>query len=68
MSRNLFGHSPEKSKKFPGVDLNSVFVLLCFVVCFVFVGVGGPGGGFGAPAGGFFSTGSSSALRYFYLY
>ena len=27
-----------------------------------------PGGGFGGPGGGFFSTGSSSALRYFYLY
>ena len=28
----------------------------------------GRGGGFGGPGGGFFSTGSSSALRYFYLY
>ena len=24
-----------------------------FVFCFVFVGLGGPGGGFGAPGGGF---------------
>ena len=24
-----------------------------FVSCFVFVGLGGPGGGFGAPGGGF---------------
>ena len=29
------------------------------VVCFVFVGLGGPGGGFGAPGGGF-SDGRSS--------
>ena len=43
------------------------FVFVLFF-CFVFVGFGGPGGGFGAPGGGFFSAGSSSALRYFYLY
>ena len=29
------------------------------VFCFVFVGLGGPGGGFGAPGGGF-RTGKSS--------
>ena len=31
-------------------------------------GSGGPGVGLGGPVGGFFSTGSSSALRYFYLF
>ena len=44
------------SKEFrpkPGVDLNSVFLFSCFVLCFVFVGFDGPGGGFGAPGGGF---------------
>ena len=34
-------------------------LFLCFVFCFVFVGSGGPGGGFGAPGGGF-RTGRSS--------
>ena len=33
-----------------------------FVCCFVFVGLGGPGGGFGAPGGGFFNLSSSSGL------
>ena len=31
----------------------------CFVLCFVFVGLGGPGGGFGAPGGGFSGSRSS---------
>ena len=30
-----------------------------FVFCFVFVGLGGPGGGFGAPGGGFSGSRSS---------
>ena len=33
-----------------------------FSFCFVFVALGGPGGGLGGPGGGFFSTGSSSGL------
>ena len=33
-----------------------------FVFCFVFLGLGGPGGGFGAPGGGFFSLSSSGDL------
>ena len=37
----------------PGSKLNSVFLLFCFVFCFVFYGLGGTGGGFGAPGGGF---------------
>ena len=41
--------------------------LFLFSFRFVFVGLGGPCGGFGAPGGGFFSAGSSSALGYFYL-
>ena len=35
---------------------------LCFVFRVVFVGLGGPGGGFGDPGGVFFGTGSSSGL------
>ena len=50
-----------------GSELNSDFLLFCFVFCFVFVGFGGPGGGFGAPGGGF-SIGKSSATRYCYRY
>ena len=33
-----------------------------FVVCFVFVGLGGTGGGCGAPGGDFFSRSSSGGL------
>ena len=51
-----------------GSELNSDVLFFCFVFCFVFFGLGGPGGGFDAAGGGFFSTGSSSALRYFFLF
>ena len=40
-------------KHLAGSKLNSVFLLFCFVFCFVFYGFGGTGGGFGAPGGGF---------------
>ena len=33
--------------RIPGSELNSDFLLFCFVFCFVFLVFGGPGGGFG---------------------
>ena len=45
-------------------ELNSDFLLFCFVFCFVFVGLGGPGGGFGAPGGGFRTDGSSGKASF----
>ena len=37
--------------------------MFLLVFCFVFVGLGGPGGGFGAPGGGF--SGSRSTTVYY---
>ena len=55
-------NNPMNQLKKPGSELNSDFLFFCSVFCFVFLGSGGPGGGFGAPGGGFFSLSSSSGL------
>ena len=41
-----------------GTEVNSVLFIFCSVFCFVFVCFDGPGGGLGAPGGGF-RTGKS---------
>ena len=54
MSR-LLKYDEKTSTRLAGTELNRTVFLFSFRLfcCFVFVGLGGPGGGFGAPGGGF---------------
>ena len=58
MSR-LLKFDEKTSTRLAGSKLNRAFLIFCFVFCFVFYGLGGTGGGFGAPGGGFSDSRSS---------